>query len=179
MRPGHIYNMMIEINAWARPLRFEWIKKPLIISLALFLLEPLSVQAQIIFGEKTAELEQLETIVNLCSKQQTISSCHAALSRSHVIQLTESSSPDPAMPIMRNAVMLLPLYMLAELYEHEDRQDLSCGFAQSGKRQLDRLFRDIDTLMAKDSLAFKNIDETKHGLSDIGSRFDKVLQQCN
>lgn len=149
-----------------------------ILVLVVILILPETGQAQITFSQKTAETESLEARVNQCTEKQTISLCLGALSRTHVLQLSHNNTPDTADTLMRNAVMLLPLYVLAELYNHEDREDLSCGFAQSGDRQLNILLQDIDTLMARDPDAFKNIETTKSGLVDIGARFDKVLAQC-
>lgn len=80
---------------------------------------------------------------------------------------------------MRNAVMLLPLYMLAELYDRKDRHEVSCGYAKSGERQLQRLLRDLDTLMAQDPSAFKNIEALKRDLQDVQARFNRVLAECD
>lgn len=150
--------------------------------LAFGLMAPMSAQmtaqAQITFSEKTAELEALEASVNDCAARQVISACYAALSRTHVLQNSYVDSEDSADRIMRNAVMLLPLYMLAELYNRDGRQDVSCGYALSGERQLHRLLRDLDRLLTKDPAAFKNIDKTQRGLQDFQARFDKALARC-
>lgn len=135
--------------------------------------------AQITFSEQTTELQELERQVNDCAVQQEISSCFNALSRTHILQNSQVNSENSAESIMRNAVMFLPLYMLAELYERKGRQDVACGYAQSGKRQLHRLLIDVDALMAKDPLAFRNVDKTKRGLQEIEGRFDKVLSMCD
>ena len=73
----------------------------------------MTAQAQITFSEKTAELEALEASVNDCAARQVISACYAALSRTHVLQNSYIDSENSADRIMRNAVMLLPLYMLS------------------------------------------------------------------
>ena len=151
--------------------------------LALSLTGPMTAQrtaqAQITFSQKTAELEALEVSVNNCAARQLIPSCLEALSRTHILQISHGDSEDSADKIMRNAVMLLPLYMLAQLYDRKGRQDVSCGYALSGERQLHRLLRDTDSLMAQDPAAFKNIDKTKRGLQDFQAQFDEVLAQCD
>lgn len=161
--------------------RLAGLSRPMLI-LALILTAPMSAQmtaqAQITFSETTAELEALEVSVNNCATRQLISSCLEALSRTHVLQISHIDSENSADKIMRNAVMLLPLYMLGELYNREGRQDISCGYALSGERQLHRLLRDTDSLMAQDPAAFKNIDKTKRGLQDFQAQFDEALARC-
>lgn len=139
----------------------------------------MSAKAQIDFGIKTENVLELEERVNKCAAEQTISVCFSALSRAHVMQISYADTEYDAERIMRNAVILLPLHMLAQLYEREGRDDVSCGFAQSGERQLHKLLADIDRLMAKDPTAFKNIDKTKNGLKDVQDYFDKVLKNCD
>ncbi|MEP3890781.1 MAG: hypothetical protein ABJN69_09950 [Hellea sp.] len=140
---------------------------------------PLSAQAQINFSQKTPELKRLEARVNDCAKQQTLSSCHQALGQTHILQTSHGTTDNSSDRIMRNAVMLLPLNMLAQLYKRKGRSEVSCGYAQSGERHLKRLLRDLDSLMAQDPSAFKNIDSLKRDLKDVQAKFEPLLKRCD
>ena len=140
---------------------------------------PTFAQAQIDFSQETPEFERLEARVNDCAKQQTISSCHQALGQTHILQISHGAAENSSDRIMRNAVMLLPLNMLAQLYKRKGRLEVSCGYAQSGERQLHILLKDLDSLMTQDPSAFKNIDNLKRDLKEVQAKFDPLLKRCD
>ena len=145
---------------------------------SMMLSAPSAAFAQINFSNPAAELTSAESSLNACAERQEVTLCLNALSHARMLRSASVHRELSADRIMANAVEILPLYMLSQLYLRDGDALTACDYANSGEALIYEITESIGGLMKQDPGAFKNPDKTISELSGLREPFDEVLTGC-
>lgn len=134
--------------------------------------------AQINFGKPSSETAMLQDSVNSCAEKQTRTICLNALAHIRLMRAKSKTSPQTADSIMLDAVELVPLYVLARLYELDNDYAQGCAFARMGQTHTANIVSDAARLTAEDPEAFRNLDQSLSELAMLGDNFTDILVGC-
>ncbi|MEZ5986111.1 MAG: hypothetical protein R3B94_09185 [Hyphomonas sp.] len=146
--------------------------------LAASLLVPASVFAQVAFSDRPSEITSLQASANECATTQGMTVCLNALSLAEMFRKRNAYSENSFESITLNAVELLPLHMLAQLYLRDADKSTACEYARRGETQIVEISEQSRRLSEQDPEAFQSIDNTLLQLDGLKTQFSEVQAYC-